>query len=224
MLNGGLGLVPSASTPTFWAGETFKKPAKTGQNRPIIPDASFEARLRPMRSPHAQPPGCRSRNARFELEVEAYRRSVLDRAVGLMARRATWATNGIAKLARGAKSESVRLAVLRSILSDMMSVSDFAVLEQRGENRCQFVFQGNGGEQRCSSYFEEMELTPISPQFSPSAPGRRRPGEERIRTDFGVPVLFSRLYDLRLLVGPLLWSAQYLQKKFLEKILSPFWK
>jgi hypothetical protein len=72
-----------------------------------------------------------SKEPRVRAEVDAYRRSALDQAVGRMARRATWATNGIAKLAKGATSESVRLAALRSILSDMMSVSDFAVLDQR---------------------------------------------------------------------------------------------
>ena len=50
-----------------------------------------------------------------------------------------------------------------------------------------------------------------------------RGGEESTRTDFAVPVLFWRLYDFRILVGPLLWSAQCLRKKILEKILSRFW-
>jgi hypothetical protein len=72
-----------------------------------------------------------SKEAKVRAEVDAYRRSALDQAVGRMARRVTWATSGIAKLAKDAKSESVRLAALRSILSDMMSVTDFAVLEQR---------------------------------------------------------------------------------------------
>jgi hypothetical protein len=63
--------------------------------------------------------------------VEAYRRRAVDRAVGKMARRVTWATDGIAKLARRAESESVRLSALRAILSDMMSVSQFAGLEHR---------------------------------------------------------------------------------------------
>jgi hypothetical protein len=64
-------------------------------------------------------------------EVEAYRRGNLDEAVGRMSRRAAWATDQIAKLAEDAKSESVRLAALRSILSDMMAVADFAALEER---------------------------------------------------------------------------------------------
>ena len=48
-------------------------------------------------------------------------------AVGQMSRRAAWATDQIAE----ARSESVRLAALRSTLSDMMAVADFARLEQR---------------------------------------------------------------------------------------------
>jgi len=48
-----------------------------------------------------------------------------------MARRVTWATDGIAKLAKDAESEPVKLTALRAILSDMMAVSQFAGLEQR---------------------------------------------------------------------------------------------
>ena len=64
-------------------------------------------------------------------EVESIRRGSLDQAVGRMSQRVAWATEQIATLAESAKSESVRLAALRSILADMMAVSDFAGLEQR---------------------------------------------------------------------------------------------
>jgi hypothetical protein len=64
-------------------------------------------------------------------EVEEYRRRALDQALGRMARRVSWATDGIAKLAKNAKSESVKLAALRSMVSDLMSVSDFAVMDKR---------------------------------------------------------------------------------------------
>jgi hypothetical protein len=64
-------------------------------------------------------------------EVEAYRRGNLDQAVGEMSQRVVWATQQIATLAGTAKSESVRLAALRSMLSDMMAVADFAGLEGR---------------------------------------------------------------------------------------------
>jgi transposase len=63
--------------------------------------------------------------------VESIRRGSLDLALGRMSRRVAWATDEIETLARSAKSESVRLTALRSILSDMMAVSDFTGLEQR---------------------------------------------------------------------------------------------
>ena len=43
-------------------------------------------------------------------EVESFRRTALDQAVGRMAKRVAWATERIAHLADNAKSESVRLA------------------------------------------------------------------------------------------------------------------
>ncbi len=64
-------------------------------------------------------------------EVETIRRESLDQVVGQMSHRVARATELIAKLAETAKSESVRLAALRSMLSDMMAVADFAGLEQR---------------------------------------------------------------------------------------------
>jgi hypothetical protein len=64
-------------------------------------------------------------------EVECFRRGALDQAVGRMSQRVAWAIEQIAGLAENARSESVRLAALRSILSDMMAVSDFAGLEER---------------------------------------------------------------------------------------------
>jgi hypothetical protein len=64
-------------------------------------------------------------------EVESYRRANLEQAVSRMSLRAVWATDQIAKLAEGARSESVRLAALRSMLSDMMAVADFSGIEGR---------------------------------------------------------------------------------------------
>ncbi len=64
-------------------------------------------------------------------EVDSIRRGALDQAVGRMSQRVAWATEQIAVLAEHAKSESVRLAALRSILADMMAVSDFTGLELR---------------------------------------------------------------------------------------------
>ena len=72
-----------------------------------------------------------SRELKVRAAVESCRRRAVDRAVGRMAKRITWATDGIAKLAKSADSESVKLAALRAILSDMMAVSKFAGLEHR---------------------------------------------------------------------------------------------
>ncbi len=64
-------------------------------------------------------------------EVETIRRAALDQAIGRMSRRVAWATEQIATLAADAKSESVRLAALRSILIDVMAVTEFTGLEFR---------------------------------------------------------------------------------------------
>jgi len=63
--------------------------------------------------------------------VEAWRRRRMDRALGRLVMRSRWAVEGIAKLARSAESESVRLSALRSLLSDLMEVARFTSLEGR---------------------------------------------------------------------------------------------
>jgi hypothetical protein len=63
--------------------------------------------------------------------VESCRRRALDRAVGRMARRATWAVDQIVDLGANARSETVKLKALRAVMSDMMKVSEFSVLELR---------------------------------------------------------------------------------------------
>jgi hypothetical protein len=70
-------------------------------------------------------------DAKVRRSVHAIRRRFLDRAVGRMARRATWAVDKIITLGDDAKSESVKLRALRAILSDTMTVSQFATLENR---------------------------------------------------------------------------------------------
>jgi hypothetical protein len=68
----------------------------------------------------------------FRAAIDSYRPRAIDRAaIGRVAKRVNRAANGIAKLARDAVSESVKLAALRAIFSDMMAVSEFAGLEQR---------------------------------------------------------------------------------------------
>ena len=63
--------------------------------------------------------------------VESWRRRSLDRAIGRMAGRATWAADGIARLAESAESESVQLRARRALLSDQMAVAKYADLERR---------------------------------------------------------------------------------------------
>jgi hypothetical protein len=48
-----------------------------------------------------------------------------------MTRRVAWAADQIAELATDADSQSVQLAALRAIFSNMMAVSEFAALEER---------------------------------------------------------------------------------------------
>jgi hypothetical protein len=66
--------------------------------------------------------------------AQAHRRRSVDRAVGRMTDRYVWATDRIARLAAEAESESVQLSALRSILSDMIAVSNHSGLEERMTN------------------------------------------------------------------------------------------
>jgi cobalamin biosynthesis protein CbiD len=75
-----------------------------------------------------------SKEPAVRAQIKSIRRRAIDRAVGRMARRMTWATDGIAKLAKNAKSESVQLSALRSILSDMRAFSEFLGREQRSSD------------------------------------------------------------------------------------------
>jgi hypothetical protein len=72
-----------------------------------------------------------SKQPKVRAAVESFRSRAVDRAIGRMARNATWAADGIVKLAKDADSESVRLSAFRAILADMMAVSHFAGLERR---------------------------------------------------------------------------------------------
>ena len=49
-------------------------------------------------------------------EIESIRRRAIDRAVGRLATRATWAVDGIVELGENADSESVRLSALRAVM------------------------------------------------------------------------------------------------------------
>ena len=72
-----------------------------------------------------------SRDPQVRGEVQEWRRFVLNLTIGRLARLSLKATDGIAKLGRGAESESVQLRAWRGVLADLMSVSKFSVLEYR---------------------------------------------------------------------------------------------
>ena len=76
--------------------------------------------------------------------VATYRRRAVDRAIGLMSKRVTWAADGIAKLAKNADSESVRLSALRAIMADMMAISNYAGLERRMSQIEEHLSDGTG--------------------------------------------------------------------------------
>jgi hypothetical protein len=63
--------------------------------------------------------------------AETCRRRARDRALGRMARQAYWESYRIAKLARVAESEPVKLQALRSILSDAVDVPKLSHLKRR---------------------------------------------------------------------------------------------
>ena len=65
------------------------------------------------------------------LMVETLRRRAIDRAVGVLAGRSSWAAGRICKLAGDAESESVQLGALKSVLSDVIAVSKYSGLEER---------------------------------------------------------------------------------------------
>jgi hypothetical protein len=64
-------------------------------------------------------------------EIEAFRRHAIDRAVGILAKNASWAAGEICKLAGDAESESVKLSALRAVLADVIAVSKYSGLEER---------------------------------------------------------------------------------------------
>jgi len=63
--------------------------------------------------------------------VDAWRRGNLDRAIGRMTKRATWAVDQIFDLGANSESDSVKLRAVRAVLSDMIKVSEFSQLEAR---------------------------------------------------------------------------------------------
>jgi hypothetical protein len=67
----------------------------------------------------------------FQAEVTRHRRAITDRTVGALVRFAVRAVKVMANLSENAQSESVRLSAARGILTELISVSSWADLEQR---------------------------------------------------------------------------------------------
>ena len=63
--------------------------------------------------------------------VRRIRRHAIDRAVGRLSRYASVAADQIARLAKGAESESVKLQAARAVLADLMQVANYADLDDR---------------------------------------------------------------------------------------------
>ncbi len=63
--------------------------------------------------------------------VASYRRFVVDEALGVMSSHVGKAASGITSLADNAVSESVKLAALRAVFSNMMAVAEFSSLDDR---------------------------------------------------------------------------------------------
>jgi hypothetical protein len=72
-----------------------------------------------------------SKDPKVRTAIETFRRRTLDRAIGMMVKRAPWAVDKITGLAEQAESESVRLRALKTIFLDMIAVSKYSGLERR---------------------------------------------------------------------------------------------
>jgi hypothetical protein len=72
-----------------------------------------------------------ARSPDVKKQVRHIRRRAIDRVIGRLSRHAAAAADRIAHLAQGAASESVQLQAARAVLSDLMSVSNYAALEER---------------------------------------------------------------------------------------------
>ncbi len=91
-----------------------------------------------------------AREPEVRAAIERMRRRSLDRAVGLMATRARWATVRILALGESAVSEAVRLTALRAVLSDVIAVSKFGCLEDRLTEVEEHIRDASGNADRAS--------------------------------------------------------------------------
>jgi hypothetical protein len=72
-----------------------------------------------------------TKTTRFQARVDGYRRRASDRAIGVLARHAVMAIEGMAKLAKSAESEPTKLSAQRGILAELRDMTGFTTLERR---------------------------------------------------------------------------------------------
>jgi hypothetical protein len=72
-----------------------------------------------------------SKTPKFQAKVDEHRRRASDRAIGLLAKSAVTAIEGMVRLAKSAESEPVKLSAQRGILAELRDMSDFASLSKR---------------------------------------------------------------------------------------------
>jgi hypothetical protein len=72
-----------------------------------------------------------AQDPKVKARVNSIRRRAVDGSVGRLSKRLTWAAEGIVQLADNATSESVRLAALRAVSSELIKQSKFGGLEDR---------------------------------------------------------------------------------------------
>ena len=119
--------------------------------------------------------------------VEACRRRALDRAIGRMAKRATWAADGIVELAKNAESESVRLAALRAVIVRHDGRLQVRGLEERmteieEQLQCARLANAESHGLRAGVGTAQAEVTDRSPWdwYAESCPCGLPPGECRV--------------------------------------------
>ena len=72
-----------------------------------------------------------AKNPLLRKTIESWRRRTIDHAISLMPNHSTWAAEGIAMIAKEAKSKSLRCRAFRAIVTDEMAVSKYSELEAR---------------------------------------------------------------------------------------------
>ena len=72
-----------------------------------------------------------ARSPEVQKQVRRIRRRAIDRAIGRLSQHAAAAADQIARLAKDALSEAVRFQAARAVLADLMTVSNYAALEER---------------------------------------------------------------------------------------------